>query len=98
MYDEQIQTSPYSNNPVFKKRKFPSIYGLVHKRRPFSNVPENSEWFDNSEDGGENNEVFFCFIYFITIVWQSLFSEVLRAYNLLPFFGRYIKDLEDCQF
>ena len=38
----------------------------VHKRRPFSNVPESSEWFDNSEDGGENNEVFFCFIYFIT--------------------------------
>ena len=31
----------------------------VHKRRPFSNVPESSEWFDNSEDGGENNEVFF---------------------------------------
>ena len=66
LYDEQIQTSPYSNNPVFKKRKVPSVYGLVHKRRPFSNVPENSKWFKNSEDGGENNEVFFCFIYFIT--------------------------------
>ena len=67
LYDERIQTSPYSNNPVFKKREVPpSLYGLVHKRRPFSNVPENSEWFDNSEDGGENNEVYFCFIYFIT--------------------------------
>ena len=30
LYDERIQTSPYSNNPVFKKRKVPSVYGLVH--------------------------------------------------------------------
>ena len=43
------------------------------KRRPFSNVPESSEWFDNSEDGGENNEVFFCFIYFITSMAISIF-------------------------
>ena len=45
----------------------------VHKRRPFSNVPESSEWFDNSEDGGENNEVFFCFIYFITSKYGNLY-------------------------
>merc|ERR1712226_1633388 len=103
LYDERTLTSPYSNNPVFKKR-VPPGYGLVHflnskmkpsqgdsqghlsstlnenensqmihdlekkflragrlppihKRRPFSDVPESSEWFDNSEDGGENNEV-----------------------------------------
>ena len=30
LYDERIHTSPYSKNPVFEKRKVPSVYGLVH--------------------------------------------------------------------
>ena len=30
LYDERIHTSPFSKNPVFEKRKVPSVYGLVH--------------------------------------------------------------------
>ena len=153
LYDERIHTSPYSKNPVFEKRKVPSVYGLVHflnskmkpsqqgivqlqgrlkpsslnensleqqppmdihdlekkflragrfplvhKRRPMSNG-KRSEWLEDSEQNGdgENNEVFlFLSFYYLNIIWKYFLKT---CYTIIFFiFGRFTKDLEDCQF